>query len=69
MQERSLNEVPLTLEQAAEYLQCSPRVLREWCKRNRIRYSRLNYRQWRFRRADLDAFLDRRAVRPKEVYA
>jgi excisionase family DNA binding protein len=69
MQEHSLSDVPLTLPEAAKYLQVSTRVLREWCNRNLIRYSRANYRRWYFRRSDLDAFLDRRTVNPKGVYA
>jgi excisionase family DNA binding protein len=64
-----LEEAPLTLPEAAAYLKVSTRVVRDWCKQNRIRYSKLNYRQWRFRKADLDAFLDRRATNAKSVYA
>jgi len=62
MQEQSLSDVPLTLSEAAKYLRVSNRVLRGWCNRNLIRYSRASYRRWYFRRSDLDQFLDRRAV-------
>ncbi len=69
MEEQFLSDVPLTLSEAAEYLKVSTRVLRDWCNRKLIRYSRANYRRWYFRRSDLDAFLDRRTVNPKGVYA
>src|SRR5258708_29323733 len=62
MEEQFLSYVPLTLSEAAEYLKVSTRVLRDWCNRKLIRYSRANYRRWYFRRSDLDAFLDRRTV-------
>ena len=63
MNESSLiSDRPLTLEQAAEYLQIPRRSLRELCEKKKISHSRLDYRNWRFRKADLDAYLENRTV-------
>lgn len=63
MNESSLiSERPLTLEQAAEYLQIPRRSLRELCEKKKISHSRLDYRNWRFRKADLDAYLENRTI-------
>jgi excisionase family DNA binding protein len=51
---------PLTLEEAAEYLQLPPRTVRELCGRKKITHSKLHYRCLRFSRADLDAYLAKR---------
>jgi excisionase family DNA binding protein len=55
---------PLTLEEAADYLQIPRRSLRELCEHKKISHSRLDYRNWRFKKADLDAYLDARNVQP-----
>jgi len=56
MNETSLiSERPLTLEEAAEYLFISRYNLRILCRKKKISHSRLDYRNWRFRKADLDA--------------
>jgi excisionase family DNA binding protein len=57
-----VDERPLTLEQAAEYLQIPLRSLRDLAFRKKISHSRLDYRNWRFRKADLDAYLEKRTV-------
>jgi excisionase family DNA binding protein len=55
-------ERPLTLEEAADYLQIPRRSLRELCEKKKISHARLDYRNWRFRKADLDAYLGNRTV-------
>ena len=57
-----LSERPLTIEQAAEYLQISRRSLRELCEKRKIAHARLDYRNWRFKKADLDAYIEKRTV-------
>jgi len=55
----------MTLAEAAEYLQLPPRTVRELCTRKRLSHARLNYRNFRFRRDDLDAYLEKRTVLAK----
>ncbi len=57
-----ISERQLTLEEAAEYLQIPRRSLRELCEKKKISHSRLDYRHWRFRKSDLDAYLENRTV-------
>jgi excisionase family DNA binding protein len=57
-------ERPLTIEQAAQYLQIPRRTLRELCEKKKICHCRLDYRRWRFRKSDLDSFLETRNVQP-----
>jgi excisionase family DNA binding protein len=47
----------LTLREAAEVLRLNPRTLREYVKRGELQ-GRIIGGQWRFRRADLDAFVE-----------
>jgi len=47
----------LTLREAAEVLRLHPRTVREYVKRGEIK-GRIIGKQWRFRRADLDAFFE-----------
>ena len=47
----------LTLHEAAEVLRLSPRTLREYVKRGELE-GRIIGGQWRFRRADLDSFVE-----------
>ena len=47
----------LTLREAAEVLRLSTRTVREYVKRGEIK-GRIIGKQWRFRRADLDAFFE-----------
>jgi excisionase family DNA binding protein len=63
--ESILSERPLTLEQAAGYLQIPRRSLRELCEKRKIAHARLDYRNWRFKKADLDAYLAKRTVLPR----
>lgn len=53
---------PLTLEEAAEYLQKPVRAVRELCTRKKLSHSRLDHRNWRFSRADLNTYLEKRKV-------
>jgi excisionase family DNA binding protein len=63
--ESILSERPLTLEQAAAYLQIPRRSLRELCEKKKIAHARLDYRNWRFRKADLDTYLEKRTILPR----
>ena len=47
----------LTLREAAEVLRLHPRTVREYVKRGEIK-GRIIGKQWRFMRADLDAFFE-----------
>jgi len=47
----------LTLREAAEVLRLSTRTVREYVKRGEIS-GKIIGKQWRFRRADLDAFFE-----------
>ena len=47
----------LTIREAAEVLRLSTRTVREYVKRGEIR-GRIIGKRWRFRRADLDAFVE-----------
>jgi excisionase family DNA binding protein len=53
-------ETWLTIEEAAEYLQCSTRTIRRLALAGVLRGRRLNPMKanstWRFRRADLDSY-------------
>jgi excisionase family DNA binding protein len=59
------SDLPLTLAEAAAYLKVPVRTLRELCKRKRVSHARLNYRTYRFRLDDLDAYLNRRTIPAK----
>jgi excisionase family DNA binding protein len=63
--ESILSERPLTIDQAAEYLQIPRRSLRELCDKRKIAHARLDFRNWRFKKADLDAYLEKRTVLPR----
>ena len=52
-----IGERLLTLREAAEVLQLSPRTVREYVKRGEIS-GRIIGKRWRFRRADVDAFFE-----------
>jgi excisionase family DNA binding protein len=52
----------LDLTEAANYLKISNRTLRDLCKRRLVSYAKINYRNWRFRKSDLDMYLAKRKV-------
>jgi excisionase family DNA binding protein len=56
------------LSQAAAYLRLSERQLRDLVRHRRITCSRIDYRTFRFRQADLDEFLEAFSVRRKGTY-
>lgn len=49
---------------AAEYIGCTPDTLRVWVSKRRVPFIKVG-RLTRFRRADLDAWLDARLVLPE----
>lgn len=55
---------PLTLEEAAEYLQLPRRTVLDLCKgkKPKLTHARFDYRNIRFSRADLDAYIAKRTV-------
>jgi excisionase family DNA binding protein len=63
-----VSDRPLTLIEAAEYLQVPLPTLRQLCKRRKISHARLNYRSFRFSRSDLDAYLAQRTIRANGTY-
>jgi excisionase family DNA binding protein len=52
-----MEEKLLTPEEVASILSVSPKSVREWLRRGRLRGVRAG-RLWRIRKRDLDAFLD-----------
>jgi excisionase family DNA binding protein len=52
------NSALLTKEQAAEYLQCTPRYITRMVSSGRLRAFNPSGKLWRVRRSDLDAFLE-----------
>jgi excisionase family DNA binding protein len=68
MEERSISNGLLGIDDAAKHLGVTRRCLRELCLRGKIRFSKPNYRTWVFRKADLDAYLDRTAQLVKGPY-
>jgi excisionase family DNA binding protein len=63
----SLSDGPLTLAEAAAFLKIPIRSLRDLCKRKRVSHARLNYRTYRFRRSDLETYLNRRTIPAKGI--
>jgi excisionase family DNA binding protein len=53
---------PLTINEAAEYLQLPRRAVRELCNKKKIRHTPLDFRNFRFSKADLDEFLAKRTM-------
>ena len=52
------NSAILTKQQAAEYLQTTPRYLERMAASGRLRALKPTGKLWRVRRSDLDAFLE-----------
>jgi len=52
------NSAILTKQQAAEYLQTTPRYLERMVSNGRLRALKPTGKLWRVRRSDLDAFLE-----------
>lgn len=55
------DERTLSNDEAAAYLGCAPGTLRNWVSRKRVSYFKVG-RLTRFRKSDLDGFLDRNKV-------
>jgi excisionase family DNA binding protein len=56
------------LQTASAYLGISPRSLRARCKKRQVAHAR-DGRAFRFTRAQLDKYLEKKTVQPKGVYA
>jgi excisionase family DNA binding protein len=54
----AVNSAILTKQQAAEYLQTTPRYIERMVRGGRLRALKPTGKLWRVRRSDLDAFLD-----------
>lgn len=48
---------------AAQYIGCTEGTIRVWCSQRRVPFLKVN-RLTRFRKVDLDKWLDRQAVKP-----
>jgi len=57
--EASINEAPLTLKQAAEYLHVSPFTLYKWTSKGSVPFYKPNNRHLYFRREELDKWVNR----------
>ena len=51
-----------TAEEAAAYLRVDPETLRRWSRTGQITAYKLGAKAWRYRQADLDAFVKSREV-------
>jgi excisionase family DNA binding protein len=58
----------LNLKEASEYLGISERRLKDLCRERRISHGRVDYRTYRFTRADLNAYLNAFRVHRKGLY-
>jgi excisionase family DNA binding protein len=56
------NSAILTKQQAAEYLQTTPRYIERMAASGRLRALKPTGKLWRVRRSDLDAFLESEAT-------
>lgn len=54
-----MSENLLTLKEAAEYLQVSPNTVRNYIAKYGLKAQRVGPKLLKFRRADLDAFIER----------
>jgi len=57
-QAEAANSAVLTKQQAAEYLQATPRYIERMVQSGRLRALRPTGKLWRVRRSDLDTFLE-----------
>jgi excisionase family DNA binding protein len=57
-QAEAANSAILTKQQAAEYLQTTPRYLERMVSNGRLRALKPTGKLWRVRQSDLDAFLE-----------
>ena len=55
---KAANSAILTKQQAAEYLQTTPRYIERMVQTGRLRALKPTVKLWRVRRSDLDAFLE-----------
>jgi hypothetical protein len=58
----------MALSEAYTYLRLTERQLKDLCRDCNITHARLDYRTYRFRKADLDEWFDAYKVRRKSVY-
>jgi excisionase family DNA binding protein len=55
--EAQMDDRLLSVEEAAELLQVSAYIVRQWARERKIPALRLGGRYWRFRRSSLDAWI------------
>jgi excisionase family DNA binding protein len=58
----------LDFTEACAYLRLTERQLRDLCRDQRITHARIDYRTFRFKRADLDSWFDAYKMQRKSVY-
>jgi excisionase family DNA binding protein len=58
----------LDLAEACAYLRLTERQLKDLCRDQRITHARIDYRTFRFKRADLDSWFEAYKMHRKSVY-
>jgi excisionase family DNA binding protein len=58
----------LDFTEACAYLRLTERQLRDLCRDQRITHARIDYRTFRFKRADLDSWFEAYKMQRKSVY-
>jgi excisionase family DNA binding protein len=58
----------MDVTEAAEYLRLSERQLRDLCRDEKITHARIDYRTYRFKKTDLDAWFEVYALKRKSVF-
>jgi excisionase family DNA binding protein len=65
----SIDDPLFTSAQVREYLSISARTLKRRCAENALRYIRLSGGAYRFRKSEVEAFIQRRTVNARGVAA
>ncbi len=61
IREGQARDIPLTRQEAAEYLKVHPDTLFRWASEGKVKYAKLG-NVMRFRKVDLDDFMERESV-------
>jgi excisionase family DNA binding protein len=66
---KSASDFPyMDFNEACAYLRLTQRQLRELCRDQNITHARIDYRTYRFKKSDLDAWFEAYKMRRKSVY-
>jgi excisionase family DNA binding protein len=66
--ESPARDTRLNLQEASEFLGVTTRRLKDLCREKRITHTRIDYRTYRFTRADLDAWLVEYRMNRKAIF-